>query len=79
MGHKGPVYKAYMHRDLKGWNPMLINQPINQFSWHHNVTFNKITQLPCHQRPDFSASSEDETLGSCSSRLAEFPEHDTMP
>ena len=32
MGHKGPVcvFKAYVHRDHKGSNPMLINQPINQ-------------------------------------------------
>jgi len=26
MGHKGPVYKAWVHWDRKGSNPMLINQ-----------------------------------------------------
>jgi len=26
MGHKGPAYKAYVHQDCKGSNPMLISQ-----------------------------------------------------
>jgi hypothetical protein len=30
MGHKGSVYKAKVHHDRKGSNPMLINQSINQ-------------------------------------------------
>jgi hypothetical protein len=30
MGHKGPVCKAWVHRDRKGSNPMYINQPVNQ-------------------------------------------------
>jgi len=30
MGHKGPIYKAWVHWDHKGSNPMLINQSINQ-------------------------------------------------
>jgi len=30
MGHKGPVYKVYVHRNGKGSNPIYINQSINQ-------------------------------------------------
>jgi hypothetical protein len=29
MGHRGPVYEAWVHRDHKGSNPMYINQSIN--------------------------------------------------
>jgi len=28
MGHKGPIYKAWVHWDRKGLNPMLIDQSI---------------------------------------------------
>jgi hypothetical protein len=46
MGHRGPIFKAKVHQDCKGWNP-ITNKSVSQSIYTTYIAVNIMAENEC--------------------------------